>query len=59
MCECCGGGPVPTLHPKDVVGHKTPYHRAAHEAHEYRRAADVLGLLRERVIFEHESVDRW
>ena len=37
---------------EDVVEHETPDHRAAHEAHEYRRAADVPGLLRECVILE-------
>ena len=42
---------------EDVVEHETPHHRAAHEAHEYRRAADVLGLLRERVILERDAVD--
>ena len=30
--------------PEDVVQHQTPHHRAIHQAHEHRRAAQILGL---------------
>lgn len=44
--------------PEDLIQHEPPHHCAPNEAHEHRRAAYVLGLLRQGVVVEGDAVDR-